>query len=203
MGLVAEDLRFRGRGPYSLRIDPGECVGLAGPSGAGKTLLLRALVDLEPHTGVVRLGGTVQDWIPAPQWRCMVAMLPAESSWWGDLVADHFRDFSALDATLLAHLGFAGDVGGWQVSRLSTGEKQRLAIVRLLEIRPRALLLDEPTASLDQENIRKVERLLLDYARAQQAPLLWVSHDPRQLARVAGRILFMNQQGQLVQEAQS
>jgi ABC-type iron transport system FetAB ATPase subunit len=81
------------------------------------------------------------------------------------------------------------DVLGWDVARCSTGEKQRLAILRLLCNAPRALLLDEPTASLDQANISQVEALLCDYARDSAAPVLWVSHDARQQQRVAQRLM--------------
>ncbi len=195
--LTIENLTFRDRGPYSLEIDGGECLGLQGASGAGKTLLLRAIVDLDPHTGNLRLDDMQCADVPAPVWRKNVAMLPAESCWWLDVVGDHFHNFGAVSTTWLTDLGFSRDVAGWQVSRLSTGEKQRLAILRMLENKPRALLLDEPTASLDRENSDGVERLLIEYGRINNAPLLWVSHDPEQLDRVAGRCLFMQADGRL------
>ena len=195
--LIIENLRFRDRGPYSFAIAGGECLGLQGASGAGKTLLLRAIVDLDPHQGSLRLDDLECDNIPAPQWRKKVSMLPAESCWWMDVVEDHFQNFSAVPQEHLARLGFGPEVGGWQVSRLSTGEKQRLAILRMLENRPRALLLDEPTASLDRANSNGVEQLLSEYGRTNNAPLLWVSHDPDQLDRVADRCLFMQVDGSL------
>ena len=100
----------------------------------------------------------------------------------------------------LQQLGFEPDVLNWEVSRLSTGEKQRLAIVRLLQNTPRALLLDEPTASLDAENIERTETLLVDYCRQQQAPLLWVSHDTQQLERVADDLLYYLESDGTLQE---
>lgn len=105
-----------------------------------------------------------------------------------------------MDDGLLASLGFERSVGDWQVSHLSTGERQRLAILRLLANQPGCLLLDEPTTSLDHDMVTCVERLLLDYAAAQQAPLLWVSHDPAQLNRVCSRRLSMEPGGQLLDE---
>ncbi len=195
--LIIENLRFRDRGPYSFTIAGGKCLGLQGASGAGKTLLLRAIVDLDPHQGTVRLDDLECGRIPAPQWRKKVSMLPAESCWWRDVVADHFHDFNAISQEHLARLGFDPEVAGWQVSRLSTGEKHRLAILRMLENRPQALLLDEPTASLDRANSNGVEQLLSEYSRTNDAPLLWVSHDPDQLARVADRCLFMQADGSL------
>jgi len=196
--LEIRNLRFRDRGPYSFRIEGGECVGLHGASGAGKSLLLRAIVDLDPRTGSLRLGDLDADAVAAPRWRRAVGLLPAESGWWSDRVGDHFVDFAAVDDQALTAAGFDRSVRDWQVSRLSTGEKQRLAIVRLLHNRPGCLLLDEPTASLDQQAVARMEALLLGYGATHQAPLLWVSHDPAQLDRVCRRRLFLESSGRLV-----
>lgn len=197
--LTVRELRFGQRGPYDLRIEGGDCVGLQGASGAGKSLLLRAIADLDPRTGTLRLGEIDADAVPAPVWRRTVGLLPAESGWWLDLVGDHFADFATVDDHTLAAAGFDRSVREWRVSRLSTGEKQRLAIVRLLHLRPQCLLLDEPTASLDQQATARIEALLLGYAATRQAPLLWVSHDPAQLARVSGRRLLMERNGHLIE----
>jgi ABC-type iron transport system FetAB ATPase subunit len=195
--LQLSNLIFQGRGPYSFQINPGHVAGLQGASGAGKTLLLRAIADLDPNQGQVRLGDIICSRVPAPQWRKTVAMLPAESFWWFDMVGDHFQVSSRRVNENLQQLGFEPDVLNWEVSRLSTGEKQRLAIVRLLQNRPRALLLDEPTASLDAANIDRTETMLVEYCRQEQVPLLWVSHDPGQLERVADMEFFLENGGTL------
>ena len=75
----------------------------------------------------------------------------------------------------------------WTVSRLSTGERQRLALLRLLGNQPEALLLDEPTASLDVANVGQVENMINEYRRENDVPVLWVTHDPNQAKRVADR----------------
>jgi ABC-type iron transport system FetAB ATPase subunit len=196
--LEIRNLCFQNRGPYSFRIEGGECVGLRGTSGAGKSLLLRAIADLDPRTGRVQLGNVNVDAVEAPAWRQAVGLLPAESGWWLDLVGSHFKDFDAIDADLLSAVGFDRSVQNWQISRLSTGEKQRLAIVRLLHNQPQCLLLDEPTASLDHGLVGRVEELLLTYGRTRNAPMLWVSHDPVQLARVSQHCLFMASDGLLI-----
>lgn len=182
-GFTVHDFRFRGRGPFSFQLAPGACVGLTGPSGIGKSLLLRALADLDPHGGALFLDGRPSASFTGPQWRRRVGYLSATSQWWHETVADHFQgDWTAL----LAPSGLPRDIGRKPVNRLSTGERQRLAILRLLGNHPRVLLLDEPTANLDRENALRMERLLLADLKARKAAALWVSHDLALLDRVAG-----------------
>jgi len=94
-------------------------------------------------------------------------------------------------ASILARLGFGTEVLGWSVSRLSTGERQRLALARLIVNRPEALLLDEATANLDPLSRDRVEAIVRDYRRGRAAAVLWVSHDPEQRRRLAGRSLVI------------
>jgi len=171
-------------GPVSLTLAAGECVCISGPSGAGKSQLLRAIADLDPHAGEVRLSGIPADSIPPPDWRRQVGLLPPESSWWLPRVADHFHACAALP---LAEVGLADAILGQPVARLSSGEKQRLALLRLLANRPRVLLLDEPTANLDPQNTRRVEAVIAAYREARGAAVIWVSHDREQAARVCDR----------------
>ena len=187
-GLMVEDLCFHGKGPYSLTVGPGRCVGLSGPSGSGKTQMLRAIADMIPHTGEIALNGVGAQSLPAHEWRKKVGFLPAEGAWWGETVGDHFPD---ADAEGFRHLGLDPGVLSWDISRLSSGERQRLSLLRLLAGSPEALLLDEPTANLDDENTARVESLIESYRLAHEAPVLWVSHDPDQIRRVAsGRFTF-------------
>lgn len=170
--------------PVSLTIAAGEIVCLSGPSGSGKSRLLRAIADLDPHQGEILLGQVAQQSLSADCWRRWVTLVPADSQWWADTVGAHF------DRTMLAELevlGFAAETLDWSISRLSSGEKQRLALIRALCHKPRALLLDEPTANLDPELTERVEQWLVTLARSQQLPLLWVAHDPAQIQRVADR----------------
>lgn len=176
-------------GPISFDVAAGECLALMGPSGAGKSLLLRAIADLDPGTGNVRLGVRARDDMPASDWRKLVALVPAEPGWWADRVRDHFPAKS--DATeLIGKLGLA-DAFEWEVGRLSTGERQRLAIARALCRRPEALLLDEPTSSLDEHATGLVEDLIRECC-ADGMALLLVTHDRLQAERMAKRALRMS-----------
>jgi len=182
--LTLHALQVRHVGPVDLDIAPGECVCLSGASGAGKSLLLRAVADLEPHAGGAELDGERCADMRPSTWRQRVGLLPAESAWWCERVGAHFDHprpewFEAL--------GFEPAVGDWEIARLSTGERQRLALLRLLCNGPRALLLDEPTASLDPAAVGRVEALLDEYRRERDCPILWVTHDPAQTERVADR----------------
>lgn len=168
----------------NLTVEAGQVLCLSGSSGSGKTRLLRALADLDPHEGEVSLNGREQSELPASQWRRQVMMVPAESQWWDDSVAAHFP---AGDLEGWHELGFAENPLPWQVSRLSTGEKQRLALWRALLRAPEALLLDEPTANLDGHSRRLTESWLLTRIRDGGLPVIWVAHDEEQIRRVADR----------------
>jgi ABC-type multidrug transport system ATPase subunit len=176
-------------GPVSFEIAAGECAALMGASGSGKSLLLRAIVDLDPSTGSVRVGDRVRSDMAASEWRKLVALVPAESRWWADRVGDHFPPKSDAMAPIEA-LGLANSLE-WEVSRLSTGERQRLAIARALCRKPEALLLDEPAASLDEQATRRVEDLIGEYSKTGMA-LLLVTHDRQQAERMAKRVLRMS-----------
>ena len=176
--------------PIDLFVGDGECVCLSGPSGSGKSLLLRAIADLDPHGGEVLLDGVPSSAWTAPKWRSAVALLPAESPWWLPRVGDHF---CATAPENLPALGFGPAVLDWDVERLSSGERQRLALLRLLCNGPKALLLDEPSANLDPASTRQVEELVDSYRRRTGAAVLWVSHDPAQISRVADRQVRMHE----------
>ncbi|MBU0500154.1 MAG: ATP-binding cassette domain-containing protein [Gammaproteobacteria bacterium] len=170
--------------PIDLDVPTGTISTLSGPSGIGKTLLLRAIVDLDPNEGDAALGEQTRNRMPAPQWRRLVGFLPAESHWWRDRVGDHF---TGRDGLPLAELGLPAEALDWNISRLSSGERQRLALARLLAGSPQALLLDEPTANLDAANGNRVASLIKNYSRLQGIPVIWVSHDEAQCRRIGDR----------------
>lgn len=186
--LDIKELRGAHFGPISLALHAGECVVVSGSSGSGKSLFLRALADLDPNAGEVRLQkGSRLDYEP-DQWRRQVALLPAESHWWSETVGEHFP---VPGEQHLPALGFDIEALSWSVSRLSSGERQRLALLRLLANRPHVLLLDEPTANLDSRNTLRVETLIKRYIEDTKACCLWVTHDLSQVERIADRVISM------------
>jgi ABC-type multidrug transport system ATPase subunit len=174
-------------GPLDLTLAPGECLGLAGPSGSGKSQLLRALADLEPREGALVLDGIPADSLPPAEWRRRVGLLPAEPVWWEPTVGAHFPPATEPP---LAALGLDRAMLGRAPMTCSTGERQRLALARLLARDPQVLLLDEPTANLDAASAGRVVDCIRK-RRDSGVAVLWVAHDEAELGRVADRRLTL------------
>jgi putative ABC transport system ATP-binding protein len=172
-----------GLGPVTFEIKRGTCVAIIGASGSGKSLLLRAITDLDVSRGTILLDGVDRESISATEWRVRVGYLPAESGWWGDTVAEHFLDWSSTRETI-ERLGFTEDCGDWPIQHLSTGERQRLGFARLLERGPQALLLDEPTGGLDTRSEAIVEAMVQERLATGSCCLL-VTHNVEQMRRLA------------------
>ncbi len=190
-GLHIAGLKSALAGPFDLVVEPGECVSVMGASGAGKSLFLRMIADLDPNEGEVGLAGQPRSAMPAPTWRRQAVYVPAESGWWTDRIADHIApDGRGAAEALASRFGLPAGILDEPVSRLSSGERQRLALIRALVLEPPALLLDEPTASLDATSIERVEATLRERLQAGCAIVL-VSHDAAQAQRLASRHFTM------------
>lgn len=176
-------------GPFDLDVCAGESVALQGPSGAGKSRLLRAVADLDPNVGDVVLAGKRRETFAAPHWRRRIVYVPAESGWWLDTVGDHF-DNPTMAAEIAIRLDLNKDSMSWQVSRLSTGERQRLALARALALEPTILLLDEPTSGLDAKTTATVEAELRRHLAAGTGMLI-VTHDEDQAKRLTNRRMIL------------
>lgn len=193
--LDVAEVAFLVNGPYSFALGAGECLGLSGRSGVGKSQLLRAIADLILHSGTVMLHGAKAEDMPAPRWRRLVGLVPADPCWWHDQVGPHFsgQGDQQFFLSTLARLGFGPEVLGWEIGRLSTGERQRLALVRALVVQPLVLLLDEPTSGLDSYHVGEVETLIAEVRSTRKTAVVWVSHDLEQLKRVSTLILKVEQ----------
>ena len=169
----------------SVEIAGGERIALSGPSGAGKTVLLRALALLDPayrcrvgylHQTPALAAGTVEANLRLPF----------------SLAAHRHREFDrVLAVELLGRLGKDEGFLRRRRGELSGGEAQIAALVRLLQLAPRILLLDEPTAALDPESAELARRLLREWQQVDAGgrAYLWVTHDAALAGRVADRYL--------------
>ena len=174
-------LRSARAGPFGFMLRRGECLAVTGPSGAGKSLMLRMIADLDPHEGEALLDGVACSATAAPVWRRRVMYCAAESGWWLDDVAPHFGTVPTEAAALLQ---LRADIFAQSVVACSTGERQRLALLRALQHDPAVLLLDEPTGALDRSATEAVEALLAELRAAGMA-IVWVTHDDAQADRLA------------------
>jgi putative ABC transport system ATP-binding protein len=189
----------------SLAVRPGDRVALVGPSGGGKTLLLRALAFLDPlDAGAVYWRGGPVGGGAVPAFRREVIYLHQRPSLFEGTVEDNLRlpfalkvhtgrHFDKARATgLLAALGREPSFLDKQQADLSGGEMQVTALVRALQLDPTVLLLDEPTAALDPDTARAAEALVRRWREEEAGrAYVWVSHDPGQALRVAGRRVRM------------
>ncbi|WP_243027926.1 ATP-binding cassette domain-containing protein [Thermus albus] len=194
-GLLYRHLGFRLEVPH-LEVHPGEILAVLGPSGSGKTTLLRLLAGLvSPEKG--RVEGEFRAYLPQtpPLLRRSVLENAAFGLW---LRGVPRRRALAQAARILPRVGL-GDKARHPAHLLSTGEAVRLALARTLLVEPAALLLDEPTASLDPANTLKVEALLQEAAQEGRGVVL-ATHDLFQVRRLAHKVLFLLR-GQVVEEA--
>ncbi len=167
----------------------GQAVAVTGASGAGKSLVLRAVADLIPNDGEITLFGEARETMSGPDWRRLVTYVSATPGWWGVRVKDHFLDLKEAQKLALALL-LPEDIFSAPVAQLSTGEQQRLALIRALVQSPKVLLLDEPTSGLDAEATKQVEKCLLRFLH-DGGSLLFVTHDIAQANRLAKRSLHI------------
>jgi ABC-type sulfate/molybdate transport systems ATPase subunit len=183
-----------------------ETVALVGPSGAGKTALLRAVAGLErPAAGRITLGEEV--WLDAerglhvPPERRRVGFLPQDYGLFPHLtVAGNVRFAARRDRPdLLARLGIA-ELAGLRPAQLSGGERQRAALARALAREPRALLLDEPFAALDAITRQQVRDELVEFLASLSLPTLLVTHDFEDASIFGGRVGVIDR-GRIVQLA--
>ncbi len=194
--LSVSGLKFLSLGPFEFQLEVGECIALSGASGSGKTRLLRALADLDPNQGDVQVEGHRREKFRPYEWRARVAFVPSDTAWWAQTVGEHFKQTP--ERSLVEKLGFDPEVMQWQISRCSSGERQRLGLLRALVMQPMVLLLDEPTANLDSSSRLAIEEMVADYQQHHRAGVVWVSHDDDQRTRVARRS-FEIHEDQLVQ----
>jgi putative ABC transport system ATP-binding protein len=187
-----------------LEIAGGERIALAGPTGAGKTVLLRVLALLDPlDGGQILFDGSPIEPAGVPAYRCRVGYLHQAPALADDTVEANLRLPFSLSAhrrqsydrgralDLLRRLGKDEGFLRRRRGELSGGEAQITALVRLLQLAPSILLLDEPTAALDPESAELARGLLREWQQADAGgrAYLWVTHDALLADVVAERYL--------------
>jgi molybdate transport system ATP-binding protein len=196
-----------------LTVERGQCLALAGPSGAGKTSILRVAAGLlRPDSGRVEANG--ETWldterdvdVPAEERRCgyvfqHYALFPHLSAWQN--VAYPLRGLSRRErheraVELLERFGL-GKLTDARPHTLSGGERQRVAVARALARGPEVLLLDEPLSALDARTRASAARELAAVLRESEAPALLVTHDFAEAAQLGDRVGIVDQ-GRVVQQ---
>jgi ABC-2 type transport system ATP-binding protein len=185
----------------SFEVGPGEIVGLLGPNGAGKTTTINMILGvLEATSGTIRIEGadiatSRSRALERANFAAVYAPLP------GNLTVDqNLRVFGRMygvkgvperiDALL-------GQFDLWKLRRvkcglLSSGEQTRVCLAKAMLNRPRLLLLDEPTASLDPSAARDIRTQVREYVSREKAGALWTTHNMHEVADVCDRVLFLS-----------
>ena len=127
--LRVEQLKIGSMPPLTFSVPSGECLAVEGPSGIGKTRLLRAIADLDPADGYVYLNGRERLEMPADQWRAKVRYVAAEPGWWAATARAHMPETPRV-AALAAALGLEPRHLDQPIAELSTGERLRLRFAR-------------------------------------------------------------------------
>lgn len=190
------------------RVGAGEIVALVGPNGAGKTTALRALLGLVPlEAGRAEvLGRPVRSWRPRELARAVGVVVQREEPAFPVTVeetvtmgryahAGPWRALGDADRAAIRRALERADVAGLRerlVQTLSGGEWQRVRVARALAQEPRALVLDEPTASLDLRHEMELFELVAGLVREEGLAALVVSHHLNVAARFAGRLVLVH-----------
>ncbi len=196
-------------GPIALAVEievaPGETLALVGPSGAGKTTILRSIAGLyQPARGRIACAG--ETWldqsrgvaVPARARRVGLvfqsyALFPHKTALANvaEAMLDRPRAERKARATALIERVHLDGLGGRLPAELSGGQQQRVALARALARDPHVLLLDEPFSAVDQPTRRALHALLGEIRTSIAIPIIIVSHDVEDAARSADRICYL------------
>ena len=192
----------------SFDIHEGEILGLLGPNGAGKTTTIHMLLGLiTPTAGSIRIFGldlaehreTIlkevnfsSTYISMPYSLTVEENLRVVARLYGlSNITQHIDDVvKKLDMQ---------EIRGKLTRKLSSGQMSRLTLAKAIMTRPKVLLLDEPTASLDPDITQKIKAFLKEYRRSENLSILYTSHNMREMEEMSDRIIFL-QRGSIVAE---
>lgn len=190
----------------NLEVSEGEVVAIVGPSGSGKSSLLRLLNRLdEPTSGTVYFEGKDYRTLAPAELRRRVGMVMQSAFLFPGTVAENIRFGQAQRdeplseqaiGGLLAQVGLDGFYAR-DIHNLSGGEAQRVALARALANSPAVLLMDEPTSALDVNSKLGIESLISTVVASRRLTCIIVTHDLQQAGRMAGRVALLSS-GRLV-----
>ncbi|TDM12556.1 ABC transporter ATP-binding protein [Macrococcus lamae] len=187
---------------FSCTFEKGRITALIGPSGAGKTSLLKLLNGLHsPSSGEITIDGQSIQSINLVELRKKVGMALQSAPMIKGTVYDNLNlpkalfndsleEHAAYELLAQVKLNIKLDQ---PAKELSGGQKQRLSIARTLVNRPQVLLLDEITSSLDPASVKEVEKLILSIHEMYQTTIIWITHDVGQAIKVTDDFVMMEE----------
>jgi putative ABC transport system ATP-binding protein len=189
-----------------VQLDAGENLAIVGPTGAGKSLLLRCLAGLDAaDEGRIAIDDKPIDEWQMPAYRARIVYVHQRPALWEGTVEDNLRAVFHLAAhrskgykhpeAIRRLEAFDRDATflGKNATDLSGGEAQIVALIRALSVEPSVLLLDEPSASMDATATEQAENLVAGWVgEAPGRASVWTSHDGAQVKRVADRTLTLD-----------
>ncbi|HEX9158978.1 MAG TPA: ABC transporter ATP-binding protein [Rhizomicrobium sp.] len=185
----------------SFAVAPGEIVGLLGPNGAGKTTTVNMILGvLEPSEGTIAISGIDlqkhrSEALSCTNFAAVYAALPGNLT-----VEQNLRVFGMLYDVPTLSTEIDMQLQRFELERfrgtrsgvLSSGEQTRLSLAKALLNRPRLLLLDEPTASIDPAIARTIRAIIRAFAAENRSAVLWTSHNMYEVEEVCHRVLFLS-----------
>jgi ABC-2 type transport system ATP-binding protein len=185
----------------SFRVGCHEILGLLGPNGAGKTTTINMILGvLEPSAGSVVIDGRNiashrRLALECTNFTAVYAPLPGNLTVWQNM-----RVFAMLYGIPAARERIEALLREYDLlpfrntkcGVLSSGEQTRVSLAKAMLNRPRLLLLDEPTASLDPASAREIRSRIRDFAATNNVGVLWTSHNMYEVSEVCGRVLFLS-----------
>jgi len=181
----------------SFSFERGKVYNIVGPSGSGKSSLLRLMNRLdESSSGNILFNNKDIKSYPPTEIRKKVNLLFQTPHLFSGSVSDNIEyccDLSESDNidSILEKVGLDKSFSGRNADDLSVGQKQRVALARSLVLNPEVLLLDEPTSALDPATSKKIEELILNLSQEFGLTIIIVTHNPDQALRLGGETLLI------------
>lgn len=192
-----------------LKLKAGQITAVLGSSGSGKTTFLKLLNNMiSADSGKIEYKNKDLKSYDPVKLRREVVMLPQNPEIFAGTIKDNFKIAEEIDGSdfsknsdyrkILKKVSLEHSLDN-PADKLSGGEKQRLALARIILLKPEVLLLDEPSASLDKKTEENIIKMVAAYVRENDRTLIMVSHSPQIAAEFADRIIKI-EAGKIIEE---